>query len=69
MSTAKIILGVIICFGVGYTMGRKSIRKEQLSQLSIKQLNARMEELVQAEDFESAALIRDVIKVKETRSA
>ncbi len=67
MKATDFFLGLFIGAGVGILIGRQSKKREELSELSIKELNIKLETLVAAEEFETAAIVRDVIKAKETK--
>lgn len=60
----KIIFAAILGAAIGYAIGSYQKKKTQLNELSISELNAKLEKLVEIEDFETACIVRDIINDK-----
>lgn len=60
MKTSTVVIG-LIAFGIGYILGSQKNRVRNLTDLSIEELNAKLQNLVKAEEYEQAAIIRDLI--------
>lgn len=59
------ILGAAVVFAVGFTIGRYAGKRQaEFINMTLRELKAKLDNLVAAEDFENAAIVRDLIRQK-----
>jgi protein-arginine kinase activator protein McsA len=66
MKTSSVIMIAIASFALGCLVGKSNKVQETLSTLPIPKLQVKLDEAVEEENFEKAAVLRDLIKEKQS---